>query len=303
MSPPRGVCLTFRSQPWMFHNVQQLRHGWGWQLPQTASLRHTQSVWAHWYAVHGHMAVASNSYTNSTWVRFLGSGSLVESKWCPYVMVEAHIHLKLLPASILDICKVFEHIDILFRGIQQQPWTVIPTILGSDFVVPGSLVKPIDVITSWFRLTANSNCFLHPHHTYKKFLSTLICCPWAYGSSLKELYPPYLALTLWLWVTCRVKMMSLCHGWGWQPPQIASCVQIIHVHSVWAHWYAVHGHMVVASITLYPHYLGQILVTCEVKMMSLCHGWGWHPTWAAAASTLDINKVFEHIDMLSICIR
>ncbi len=34
-------------------------------------------------------------------------------------MVEADSHLKLLPASILDIYKVFEHIDALFMGIWQ----------------------------------------------------------------------------------------------------------------------------------------------------------------------------------------
>ncbi len=163
------------------------------------------------------MAVASNSYTNSTWVIFWGSGSLVESKWRHYFMVKAHSHLKLLPASILDIYKVFEHIDILVWGIRQQPQTVIPTLLGSDVKVLGHLWSQNDVITSWFRLTANSNCFLHPHHTYTRCLSTLICCPWAYGSSLKHLYPPYLAHTLWFWVTWGVKMMSLCHSWGWQP--------------------------------------------------------------------------------------
>jgi hypothetical protein len=34
-------------------------------------------------------------------------------------MVEADSHLKLLPTSILDICKVFEHIDMLPMGIWQ----------------------------------------------------------------------------------------------------------------------------------------------------------------------------------------
>ena len=48
-------------------------------------------------------------------------------------MVEADIHLKLLPTSVLDIYKVFEHIDMLTIGIQYQPYTVIPTQLGSDF--------------------------------------------------------------------------------------------------------------------------------------------------------------------------
>jgi hypothetical protein len=32
-------------------------------------------------------------------------------------MVEADSHLKLLSLSILNICKVFEHIDILFIDI------------------------------------------------------------------------------------------------------------------------------------------------------------------------------------------
>jgi hypothetical protein len=39
-------------------------------------------------------------------------------------MVEADSHLKLLPASIFNIYKVFEHIDMLSIGIQQQPYTV-----------------------------------------------------------------------------------------------------------------------------------------------------------------------------------
>ncbi len=34
-------------------------------------------------------------------------------------MVEADIHLKLLPTSILDIYKVFEHIDMLSMDIWQ----------------------------------------------------------------------------------------------------------------------------------------------------------------------------------------
>ena len=33
-------------------------------------------------------------------------------------MVETDSHINLLPTSILDINKVFEHIDMLFIGIQ-----------------------------------------------------------------------------------------------------------------------------------------------------------------------------------------
>jgi hypothetical protein len=51
-------------------------------------------------------------------------------------MVEADSH-KLLPISIIDIYKVFEHIDIMSIDIQYQPYTVLPTVIGSDFGVLG----------------------------------------------------------------------------------------------------------------------------------------------------------------------
>ncbi len=44
---------------------------------------------------------------------------------------QADSQLKLLPTSILDIYKVFEHIDILSMGIPYQPYTVNPTLLSS----------------------------------------------------------------------------------------------------------------------------------------------------------------------------
>jgi hypothetical protein len=116
-----------------------------------------------------------------------GSGSLVESKWCDYVMVEAGSHLKLLPTSILDMHKVFEHIDILSIGIWYQPYTVLPTLLGADFWVLGHLRSQNNVIMSWLRLTATSNCFPHPYWTYEMSLSTLICYPCAYNITLTQL--------------------------------------------------------------------------------------------------------------------
>jgi hypothetical protein len=56
-------------------------------------------------------------------------------------MVEADSHLKLLPTSILDLYKVFEHIDMLSMDIQYQPYTVLPTGIGSDFGVLGHLCR------------------------------------------------------------------------------------------------------------------------------------------------------------------
>ncbi len=102
-------------------NMMLLCHGWGWQQSQTAShlhIEHVHSDWAYWYAIHGHTVSALHSHTHTTWVRFRGSGSLVESKWCDYVMVKTDSNLKLLPKSILDIYKVFEHNDMLSISIQ-----------------------------------------------------------------------------------------------------------------------------------------------------------------------------------------
>ncbi len=78
-------------------------------------------------------------------------------------MVEADSHLKLLPASILDICKVFEYIDMPSIGTQYQPYTVIPTQLGSDFGALGHLWSQNEVVMSWLRLIATSNCFPHSY--------------------------------------------------------------------------------------------------------------------------------------------
>jgi hypothetical protein len=79
-------------------------------------------------------------------------------------MVDAEGHLKLLPASILDTYKVIEHIDMLsIVGIQYQPYTVIPTLLGSDFGVLGHLWSQNDVNMSCLRLIVTSNCFPHPY--------------------------------------------------------------------------------------------------------------------------------------------
>ncbi len=139
---------------------------WGWQPPETASpihIRHIQSVWAHWYAVQRHTVAAVYSYTHPTWLRFWDLGSHVKPKWCHYIMVEADSHLKPLPPSILDIYKVFEHIDMLSKGIQLQPHTGISTLLGSDFGVRGHMSSRNDAITSWLRLTATSNHFFHPY--------------------------------------------------------------------------------------------------------------------------------------------
>jgi hypothetical protein len=54
-------------------------------------------------------------------------------------MFEADSNLKLLHTSILDIYEVIWYIDMLSIGIWKQPYTVIPTQLGSVFGALGHL--------------------------------------------------------------------------------------------------------------------------------------------------------------------
>jgi hypothetical protein len=54
-------------------------------------------------------------------------------------MADADSNLELLPTSILDTSKVIKHIDMLSMGIQYHLYTVIPTLLGSDFGALGHL--------------------------------------------------------------------------------------------------------------------------------------------------------------------
>jgi len=63
------------------------------------------------------MVAALHSCNHTTLLNVLSSGSLVELKCLHYIMVEADSHLRLLPASILDINKMFKYIDMISMGI------------------------------------------------------------------------------------------------------------------------------------------------------------------------------------------
>jgi hypothetical protein len=83
-------------------------------------------------------------------------------------MDDTDSHLKLLFPSTLDTYKVIEHIDMLSMGIQYQPYTVIPTLLGSDFGALGHLQSQNDEIMSWLRPWLGNpfgiprNCAINP---------------------------------------------------------------------------------------------------------------------------------------------
>jgi len=86
----------------------------------------------------------------------------------------------------------------------------------------------------------------------------LVCCPLAYGSSLTQFYPPYLAQILGFRVTCGVKMMSLRQYWGWEQPQTAFHIHISLLQSFWVHWYAIHQHTVGALHSLTHPNFGRV---------------------------------------------
>jgi hypothetical protein len=107
-------------------------------------------------------------------------GHCFEWKWCHDVMVEALHHCRLLLTSILDTCKVFEHL---------------------------SMMSPV-IVHPCYRVTLTKLC---------QILASL-------GH-------------------CQVKMMPSCHGWGCRPLQIASCICIGNILSVWAPFNDVHSHI------------------------------------------------------------
>jgi hypothetical protein len=107
-----------------------------------------------------------------------------------------------------------------------------------------------DVITSWLRLPSASHILIsHVHsvwaHWYTVHRHKVV-------SRLTQLYWPYLAQILVIWVTYGVKMMSLHHCWSCHPIQTTFTIHIRHMISVWAHSYAVHRHNV-AGLLIYSN--------------------------------------------------
>ncbi len=145
--------------------IMWLCHGWDWQPPQLAShihIGHIQCVWANWYAIHGHTISPLHSYSHPLGSDFGVLGHLWSKNDVIMSLLRltspqtaSHIHIRHI--------QVFEHIDMLSIGIWLQPYTVIPTLLGSDFGVLGHLWSQNDVTTSGLMLTATWSCFPPPY--------------------------------------------------------------------------------------------------------------------------------------------
>ena len=147
-------------------------------------------------------------------------------------MVEADIHLKLFPKSILDTYKNGS-------GIWVHPYTVTLVKFTQDLGIQGHLWSENDAIASWLRLISTSDHFKHVYYIYKVF-EPLVCCIkdiWVHPCAVT---PAKLAPYIWTFsfTCCQVKIMSLCHFWGWYPPQTTSYIHIRYTTCL-SHWYAV----------------------------------------------------------------
>ncbi len=102
-------------------------------------------------------------YTGQVAPRFGDSGSLEEWKWCNNLMVEAHIHLRPLHTSILDIYKVFLTFVCCLKAIWLYPYNVTLAKLHQDLGIQVHLRSGNDAIMSCLRLILTSDHFIHPH--------------------------------------------------------------------------------------------------------------------------------------------
>ena len=119
------------------------------------------------------------------------------------------------PPSILDIYKVLEHIDMMVTiGIQQQPYTVIPILLGSDCGVLGHMSCQNNVTMSWLRLTATSirsspihlrhiqSAWTHWYAVHRHFVAALHSYPYYLARGvLGHMSSQNDVITLWLRLT------------------------------------------------------------------------------------------------------
>ena len=144
----------------LWSQMMWLCQGWGWQPPQTAShihIGHIQSDWAHWYAIHGHTVSALHSYTHPSWVRFWGSGSLVESKmmwlchgwgWQPS-QTASHIHIR--------------HIQSIWAHWYAVHWHTLAALHSFTYHTLLRIWGTWSLVESKLMLAATSNCFPHPY--------------------------------------------------------------------------------------------------------------------------------------------
>ncbi len=220
--------------------MMPFHHSWGSHPPQTASqihIRHTQRVWGIGMPSQGHMDAPVYRSTSQVGNRFWNFGHLWNGKWCNFIMVEADIHLRLYPTSILDIYTVFEVLVCCLAGIWVHPYSFHqprwPQIL-EFWVTCGVEIMPL--CDSWGS---------HPPQTASHIFIGHVQSFWGIGmlahrhmgapSSSHQPGWPHIMI---VFVISGGEMIQLYHGWGSHPPQTASHINIRHSKFL-RYWYAV----------------------------------------------------------------
>ncbi len=110
---------------------------------------------------------------------------MVEPEWCCKVMVEAPNPLGVHPISISYVYKVFQHLGMPWMGTWVHPHTAaLVCPVGLDFRKNGVWLSLSDVVMWWLRLQTTVDDIPLPYDMYTKCFITLVCCGWAYGSTL-----------------------------------------------------------------------------------------------------------------------
>ncbi len=134
--------------------------------------------------------------------------------WCHNVKAEATTVFRLDPTSILDVYKVFWHLDMLSTGILGHPCSDTPLQVGGGFwnFVGTRLCRPVsrcDVMMSKLRLQQSLDWIPHPYWMYTKCFSTLICCLCIWGHPCSDT-PLQVGGGFWNFVGVDSRPVSRC---------------------------------------------------------------------------------------------
>ena len=115
---------------------------------------------------------------------------------CRMVMADALNLDRLHPTSITMYVKCFS----LFLSCRWANGSTLTLLhwcqVGVDFKEFGVWLSLSDVVRLLLRLQTPIDCIPHPYHSrYEKCLCLLLCCGWAYGSTLT-----LLRLCRWGWI-------------------------------------------------------------------------------------------------------
>jgi hypothetical protein len=115
------------------------------------------------------------------------------------LMVEATKVPRLYPISILYVCKVFEHLGMVWMDIWVHPSDVTPMQVGVNCCWKiGVCASPNGIVVWWLRLPRVPDYIPHTYIAwYTKWFSTLVWCGWTFGCT-------------------TLGMLHLCRWrWGW----------------------------------------------------------------------------------------